>query len=483
MQVNHVISSFLLIGLLSLQSNCSKNPKDNSGGTGGNTGGNGPTGPAISSWITKGDGSALLQKQADQNFGTAANSYPTIDVDSTHTFQSVDGFGYALTGGSAFVINKLSASEKASLLQELFGNSDNSIGVSYLRISIGASDLNASVYSYDDQAPGQSDVNLAQFSLSQDTIDLIPVLKQILSINPNIKILASPWSPPVWMKDNGNSVGGSLQTQYYDAYARYFVKYIQQMQANGITINAVTLQNEPLYGGNNPSMMMAASQEADFIKNNVGPAFQAAGITTKIIIYDHNCDRPDYPIDILNDAAAKPFVDGSAFHLYAGDISALSTVHNAFPDKNVYFTELWTGATGLFKDDLKWHLKNVMIGTFRNWGKVALEWNLASDGNYNPHTQGGCSECKGAITISGSITRNVSYYIVAHLSKFVPPGSVRIESNVTGDLNNVAFQTPNGKKVLIVENDGAAASAFNIRFNGKWVTGTVAGGAVATFVW
>jgi len=366
MRLKFIISSFLLVGLISMQLNCSKNTKDNTGGNGGNTGGTGATGPAISSWITKGDGSALLQKQADQNFGTAANSYPTIDVDSTHTFQSVDGFGYALTGGSAFVINKLGTSEKASLLQELFGNSDNSIGVSYLRISIGSSDLNASVYSYDDQAPGQSDVNLTQFSLSQDTVDLIPVLKQILAINPNIKILASPWSPPVWMKDNGNSVGGSLQTQYYDAYARYFVKYIQQMQANGITINAVTLQNEPLYGGNNPSMMMAAPQEADFIKNNVGPAFQAAGITTKIIIYDHNCDRPDYPIDILNDAAAKPFVDGSAFHLYAGDISALSTVHNAFPDKNVYFTELWTGANGLFRDDLKWHLKNVMIGTFRN---------------------------------------------------------------------------------------------------------------------
>jgi glucosylceramidase len=330
---------------------------------------------------------------------------------------------------------------------------------------------------------GQTDVNLDNFSLSQDTLDLVPILKQILTINPNIKILGSPWSPPLWMKDNGNSIGGSLQTQYYDTYARYFVKYIQQMQANGITIHAITPQNEPLYGGNNPSMIMTAQQQADFIKNNLGPAFQAAGITTKIILYDHNCDRPDYPITILNDASAKPFVDGSAFHLYGGDISALSTVHNAFPDKNLYFTEQWTGARESFDDNLKWHVKNVIIGTVRNWGKVALEWNLANDGNYNPHTPGGCTECKGAITLDGAVNRNASYYIVAHASKFVPPGSVRIASNIVGNLYNAAFQTPDGKKVLIVENDGTAEANFNIRFNGQWATTSLAAGAVSTYIW
>jgi glucosylceramidase len=285
------------------------------------------------------------------------------------------------------------------------------------------------------------------------------------------------------MKDNGSTIGGSLQTQYYDAYARYFVKYIRQMQANGITVNAITPQNEPLYGGNNPSMVMTALQEADFIKNNLGPAFQAAGLATKIIVYDHNCDRPDYPITILNDAAAKPFVDGSAFHLYAGDISALSSVHDLFPDKNLYFTEQWTGANASFDGDLRWHVKNVIIGSMRNWSKVALEWNLANDGGYNPHTPGGCTECKGAFTLDGSITRNVSYYIIAHVAKFVPPGSVRIASNITGNLYNVAFKTPGGKKVLIVVNDGASASGFNIRFNGQWATTSLDGGEVATFVW
>jgi len=480
MRIN-LIPAFLLLGLLSVQSNCSKSKNSSSGGN--NNGNNNSGSINFSSWVTTGDQALLLQKQADLASGTANNSYPFIDVDTTQTFQTIDGFGYALTGGSAYLINKLGSSEKNSLLQELFGSNENSIGVSYLRISIGSSDLNASVFSYDDMPAGQTDVNLSQFSLSQDTIDLIPVLKQILTINPDIKILGSPWSPPVWMKDNGSSIGGSLQTQYYNTYALYFVKYIQQMQANGITIHAITPQNEPLYGGNNPSMLMTAQQEADFIKNSLGPAFQSAGINTKIIVYDHNCDRPDYPIDVLNDAAARQFVDGSAFHLYAGDISALSNVHTAYPDKNLYFTEQSTGANGSFDGDLKWHVKNVIIGTLRNWGKVALEWNLASDGSYNPHTPGGCTECKGAVTLDGTISRNVSYYILAHASKFVPPGSVRIASNMVANLYNVAFKTPAGKKVLIMENDNPAAASFNIRFNGQWITTSLAPGAVASFVW
>jgi glucosylceramidase len=229
--------------------------------------------------------------------------------------------------------------------------------------------------------------------------------------------------------------------------------------------------------------VMTADQEASFIKNNLGPAFQSSGINTKIIVYDHNCDKPDYPIAVLNDVAARAFVDGSAFHLYAGDISALTTVHNAYPDKNLYFTEQWTGANASFDGDLRWHVKNVIIGTMRNWGKVALEWNLASDPTYSPHTPGGCTECKGAVTIGNTITRNVSYYIVAHASRFVPPGSARIASNISGNLYNVAFKTPAGKKVLIVVNDGTVSTSFNIKFNGQWVTTGLAVGSVGTYVW
>ncbi|MBL0356396.1 MAG: glucosylceramidase [Chitinophagaceae bacterium] len=435
-------------------------------------------------WITTANQGQLLQKQTGiRSFGTVNNSNAFIDVDSVQAFQTVDGFGYTLTGGSASLINHLSTAEKASLLQELFGTGVTGIGISYLRVSIGASDLSASVFSYDDMPAGQTDVNLVNFSLSLDTVDLVPLLKEIIAINPNIKILGSPWSPPVWMKDNGSSMGGSLLPQYYGVYANYFVKYIQAMKAKGITIDAVTLQNEPQHGGNNPSMVMSAAQQAAFVKTNIGPAFQAAAINTKIIVWDHNCDNPNYPITVLNDPEAKAFIDGSAFHLYGGDISALTTVHNAHADKNLYFTEQWTGANGSFDGDFMWHVKNVIIGSMRNWSKVALEWNLASDPTYNPHTLGGCTECKGAITIGTGYSRNVGYYIVAQASKFVPAGSVRISSNVVTNLPNVAFKRPDGKKVLLVLNEAGTTTSFNIRYKTKWAVVSLPASSAGTFIW
>lgn len=449
-----------------------------------------PTPPIVTSqvdfWLTKADQSVRLEKQSSiLAFGSDHNVYPNIEVDDAQIFQSIDGFGYTLTGGSAEVINQLNPQKRQELLQELFGDNANSIRLSYLRISIGASDLNATPFTYDDLPSGQTDVNLDNFSLAPDKDDLIPMLKEIVAINPNIKIMATPWSPPVWMKDNAGFVGGSLKPQYYSVYAQYFVKYIQKMKEEGIAIDAITPQNEPLHPGNNPSMLMTALQQADFIKNHLGPAFQTVNSTVKIVVYDHNCNKPEYPITVLSDAAAYPFISGSAFHLYEGDISALSTVHNAFPDKSVYFTEQYTSNSGSFDGDLKWHVKNVVIGSMRNWSKTALEWNLANNAAFGPHTDGGCDTCKGALTISGSdsFSRNVGFYIISHASKFVPTGSVRIASNIIGNLNNVAFKTPTGKKVLIVENDGNSTENFNIKHKGVWVTTSLEAGAVGTYIW
>ena len=435
-------------------------------------------------WLTNPDETKKLEKQNTiLSFENSSNNYSTIEIDNSQTYQTIDGFGFSLTGGSVEVINQLSSSKKQALLQELFGSSENAIAVSYLRVSIGASDLNGSVFSYNDMPSGQTDTDLSEFSLNPD-VPVINMLKEILAINPAIKIMGSPWSPPVWMKDNNSSIGGSLQPQYYGVYAQYFVKYIQQMKAEGINIDAITPQNEPLHPGNNPSMYMTALQQADFVKNHLGPAFQTANIDTKIVIYDHNCDKPDYPITVLSDANANPYIDGSAFHLYAGDVSAFSTVHNAFPDKNLYFTEQWTGSDGTFSGDLTWHVKNVIIGTMRNWSKNALEWNLASNPNFEPHTSGGCTMCKGALTINSSenFTRNVAYYIIAHASKFVPSGSVRISSTQSGNIHNVAFKTPSGKIVVIVVNHGNNSEIFNIKYNNKWFTSNLNAGAVGTYV-
>lgn len=442
----------------------------------------------VAMWLTKADQSALLAKQnIALNFSVGTNSNTSINVDTTATYQTIDGFGYCLTGGSASVINSLPADKKDALLKELFLTDSTHIGISYLRISIGASDMSATDFTYDDLVTG-TDVNLAQFSIDKEKTDLIPVLKSILVLNPNIKILACPWTAPVWMKINslGNNgfTGGSLNPAYYDAYARYFVKYIQAMKAEGITIDAVTPQNEPLNPNNNPAMVMQANEEANFIKNNLGPQFKAASLAAKIIVYDHNTDRTDYPLAILADAAASAYIDGSAFHLYAGNINGLTTVHSAYPNKNIYFTEQYTPSTGAFAGDLSWHLTNLIIGATRNWSRNVLEWNMATDASYGPHTNGGCSTCQGALTISGSnISRNVSYYIIAHASKFVRPGAVRIGSSDLTTLPNVAFKNTDGSKVLIVQNTTSNNLTFNITFNQKIVTSTLPGGAAATYVW
>lgn len=436
-------------------------------------------------WITNPDRSALFVRQPGSlPVGAASSQHPTIDIDETQGFQTIDGFGYTLTGGSAMLISRMDATARAALLQELFSTEGNGIGVSYLRVSIGASDLDERVFSYDDLPDGQTDAGLEKFSLAPDRTYLIPTLKAILAIDPTIRILGSPWSPPAWMKTNNNPKGGSLKPEYYDAYAQYFVKYIRGMKAEGIRIDAITIQNEPLHPGNNPSLLMLPEEQATFIKKSLGPAFRTAGIDTKIILYDHNADRPDYPISILNDSEARKYVDGSAFHLYGGPITALTEVHNAHPDKHVYFTEQWIGAPGNLRGDLGWHVKNLIIGATRNWSRTVLEWNLASDPKQEPHTPGGCTECLGAITLNGNtIIRNPAYYVVATASKFVRPGSVRIQSNTSEALPNVAFKTPDGRKVLIVLNATTTAQVFTIREKGEAVTANLPAGAVGTYVW
>jgi glucosylceramidase len=437
-------------------------------------------------WLTHPDGAARFQKQSlVLSFQNSTNDHPTIELDPGTKYQVMDGFGYTLTGGSAMHLMRMTAPARAALLTELFATDGTNLGVSYLRVSIGASDLNARVFSYDDLPAGETDPEMARFTLAPDRADVIPVLQQILAIQPALKIMGSPWSAPRWMKTNGDFRGGSLKREHFGAYARYLVRYVEGMKREGIPIDAITPQNEPLHPGNNPSMLMLAAEQAEFIGHHLGPAFRAAGLSTRIICYDHNADRPDYPLAVLNDPRARPFVDGSAFHLYAGKIEALSRVHEAHPDKNLYFTEQWIGAPGNLRGDLSWHVNQLIIGATRNWCRTVLEWNLASSPDYQPHTdRGGCDRCLGAITLDGDrVGRNPAYYIIAHASKFVRPGSVRIASTMTKSLPSVAFRTPAGQIALVVLNRQPAPQTFNIRAEGRIVTPTLPGGAVGTYVW
>jgi glucosylceramidase len=441
----------------------------------------------ISVWLTNPDRSSLFKRQdSSPQFTTGTVALPRVELNPARKFQSMVGFGFALTGGSAQLLIRMAPEKRKAILNELFGSKANSIGLSYLRVTIGASDMNEGVYSYDDLPPGETDPNLARFSLAHDEADVIPVLKEILALDPQLHILGSPWSAPTWMKTNGNVKGGKLKPEFYAAYAQYFVRYIEGMRAHGIAIDAITIQNEPLNPNNTPSMVMEAPEENAFIKNNLGPAFQKAGIHTKIFLYDHNCDVPEYPLSILQDPAAAKYVDGSAFHLYGGKIEAMSKVHHAYPDKNVYFTEFM--AEDLQHPDLMpvaEPVSGTVIGATRNWSRMVLLWNLAADSHFNPHTNdGGCGICQGAITIDGdAVTRNLAYYVIAHFAKFVRPGSVRIASSGPETLPNVAFQTPDNQTVAVVANTSASPQTFTLAEAGRFATVTLKAGAVATYIW
>jgi len=423
--------------------------------------------------LTTADKSRLLEMStsvSEWNNSTKSD-IPSITIDPTEKYQIMNGFGFTLTGGSAMLLSQMSTGKRASLLQEIFGRGENSIGANYLRLSVGASDLDPAVYSYNDLPAGETDLELVHFSIAHEQEFLIPILKEILAIAPNIKIMGSPWSPPVWMKDNKSSIGGSLLPSYYTTYADYLAKYIEAMAEEGIRIDALTVQNEPLHPGNNPSLLMLAEEQKVFIRDHLGPTFESASLETKIIIYDHNCDKPEYPLTILADEEAKSYIDGSAFHLYGGDISAMTKVHDAHPDKDLYFTEQYTNINGDFAGDFMWHTKSLHIEAPRNWAKNVLEWNLASDPTASIHTPGGCTVCLGAITIDGdSITRNAAYYSVAHSSKWVPDGSARIASTLSEELPNIAYLTPSGKTVLLAINEDETDKSFQVSLNEKTLT-------------
>ena len=424
--------------------------------------------------VTSGDRSRLLAEMDGLQFGETYSTTSTITVNSSETYQEIDGFGFTLTEGSAEVIMSLTSEKQEELLYDLF-NPETGIGVSVIRLGIGATDLSSYVYSYNDN---DGDTDMSEFSLEgPDTQYTIPVLLKALAINPDIKVMATPWSAPEWMKLDNNY----LNNDYYSAYALYFVKYLQAMQAYGIDIWAVTPQNEPLNTTNNPSMGMTQEDQYTFVNNYLGPQLESAGFgDVKIICYDHNCDNTEFPIYV----SQSSYVDGSAFHLYGGDISAMTTVYDA-TGKDVYFTEQYTASTGDFQGDFSWHLRNVLIGAPNNYSKTVLEWNLANNSSMGPHTEGGCDTCLGAITVenSTSYTKNVAYYIIAQASKFVKPGAVRLGCSSTS-LPATAFKNTDGSYVVICHNENTDYThTTTITIDGQSFSYEIPAGSAATFVW
>jgi len=436
----------------------------------------------VTPFLTQGNQGALLAQQPTiECHNETAPNWATITINSNETFQPIDGFGFTMTQGSAQAIRTLNSSRRNQLMREFFGS--NGIANSMVRISIGASDLSNSTYTYNETS---GDTNMNNFSLNgPDLQDLIPVLKQALQINPNLKVLATPWTAPTWMKEGDTSAGGyrggNLQQQYYDAYARYFVRYLQAMRSEGIEIWGITPQNEPENPFNVPSMLMSANEQVDFINNHLGPQIRNAGFNTRIIGFDHNCDNTAFPIQVAN---SSNFVAGSAFHLYGGNIEAMDTVRNN-TNKPVYFTEQYTDINGSFDGDLGWHMENVVIGSLNNWSQTVFSWNLAAFPESEPRTDGGCTDCLGAVTIeNGNYQREVSYYIIGHASKFIRPGARRIGSSDNNDnLFCTAFRNPNGDQVVVAYNSGDNQQAVRVMEGSRCFDYDLPARAAVTFVW
>jgi len=434
----------------------------------------------VSVWLTTGNKLALLSKQKSINFHVESADV-IIQVNPDEKYQSIEGFGAALTGSSAYLIMQtLNETNREALLNELF-DPDSGIGISNLRITIGASDFSLSSYSYCDE-PG-----IEHFSVPfTDQRDLIPLLKRIREISPGVRIVASPWSPPAWMKISNSMNGGSLKQANFTDYSSYLVMYLQAYARAGIPVNAITIQNEPLYQTKSyPTMYMSWEDENAFIRDYFGPQLADSLIDTQIWIYDHNWDNYQYPINILNDPVTRNYVEGAAFHAYAGEVSAMSLVHDAYPGKGLYFTEISGGGWSTdFWSNVRWFTSAIFMGTVKNWSKNAILWNLALDASDGPKN-GGCQNCRGVVTIDGqTITRNEEYYALAHFSRFVRPGAYRIGvTPQSGNLDWVGFMNSDGTKVLTVVNTSSTFTRIYVKSpSGNFPYG-LQGDALVTFVW
>lgn len=447
----------------------------------------GGSGPMVQAWVTTADRTRLLAREPDTAFGAGAPLPLNIDIDAGTRYQEMVGFGAALTDASAWLIQtRLNPEQRAALLREFFGSSPG-LGLSFTRLTIGASDFSRTHYSFDDIPPGQTDPTLAHFSIDANRAEVLPLVKNALALNPKLRVMASPWSAPGWMKTSDSLIKGSLRPEAYGAFTDYLLRYLDAYAKEGVPIYAITLQNEPHFEpGDYPGMRIESAGRARLIGQHVGPRLVQRGLDTRILEWDHNWNEPDAPLAVLAGATARRYVSGVAWHCYDGDVSAQTIVRDAYPDKDVYFTEC-SGGEWDPVDGLTWLTRNLIINSTRGWAKGVLLWNLALDENHGPHL-GGCNNCRGVVTIdstSGAVTRNAEYYALAHASRFVRPGAHRIDSStMAGQLDTVAFQnTDDGSLVLIVANSTTATRRFSVRSAEQTFQYELPAKSVATFIW
>ena len=455
-----------------------------------------PDGPVAAVYTTSAAGDRF--KESTLALGKPGDVHFYKVERSGETFQEVDGFGLAITQASCYNLLLMPAEDRDAFLTEVFSR-EKGLGSSLIRVCIGGSDFSMDEFTWCDE-PGME--NFAVHPLDQEW--LFPVLDRIFEINPDVKIIASPWSCPRWMKvgeDLKSSydawTGGRLNPAHYRDYADYFVRWIREMESRGYPIYAVTLQNEPLNRGNSMSLYMPWEDQRDFIKKAVGPAFRAAGVKAKILLFDHNynyddiASQRDYPLHILEDPEAAQYVAGSAWHDYGGSVTTLDKIHGAFPDKEIYFTEASIGTWNYpsFESRAIEDFRNVFLGTLGRYGKGVTMWNLMLDSNREPYRPGGCATCFGAVTLSAkdhrSLVRNSQYYDVAHCSKVLQPGAVRLgtQGYESAGLTYQWYRNPDGSQALLLLNEGSSVAMVNFVTDRHSLSCKVPAKAIQSILW
>lgn len=429
-----------------------------------------------------------LQPGQALSFASSPAGATLIAVDDAQRFQTMDGFGAAMTDSAAWLLEEqLTPVQRQQVMRKLF-DTKSGIGISFLRVPLGASDLARNHYSYDDMPVGQRDPGLKHFSIDHDREYILPALREAFKLDPSISVMVTPWGPPGWMKTKDSMVGGQLREDASADFAEYLARSVSAYEAAGIPVKYLSLQNEPLYETPDyPGTLMLAPQQTRLIGSFVGPALQKAGLKTRILAYDHNWDHPEYPLEVLSDPAAARYTAGSAFHCYGGDVAAQGPVHDRFPDKGLWMTEC-SGGTWQ-KGNVLAVTEKLIIESTRLWSKSVVLWGLVLDEKNGPNA-GGCATCRGFVTVDRSaephkITYTTDYYAVGQASQFVHPGAVRIGSTDLGSnsLETVAFQNPDGSIALLVLNNKNESADFSVTWQGRSFNASLSAGSVATYIW
>ena len=438
-------------------------------------------------WVTSADQAKKLEAEGLQQPLGPALGNEDIAIDTSKRFQEVHGFGAAMTDASAEVLSNLPEDKRHSIMAELFGRANGGLGLSFTRLTVGASDFSTSDYSYDDSPSNAPDPELRNFSIEPAKKYVLPRVREALAINPDLLVMISPWSAPAWMKTTRSLIKGHLVPQYYPAFANYLARTVQAFGKEGVPVSMLTIQNEPNFEPDNyPGERVDPDERAKIIGHYVGPTFRSLGLRTQILDWDHNWDHPEMPLAVLKDPAARSYISGVAWHCYEGDVSAQGPVHDAYPRKDAWLTECSGGEwSPKFAEVLGWMTDELIIGASNNWSKGTLLWNLALDPEHGPHT-GGCSDCRGVVTVdprTGAITRNVEYYVLGHASRFIFPGAYRVASAKRSDgVDAAGFINPDGSRVAILyrkSGDGEVTIALDkVRYQVA-----LSKGSVATLLW